>query len=103
MKKATKEREPHMMVVKRAHEFDNGNVSYDLEIDGWLTIYGMTLVALHENKKDKDEITGYFSSFPQRKDDKGNYWSYAYFKIIEPEQEVIEDQIQALLDEAEKK
>lgn len=105
MKRTTKntEREAHKMVVKRAHEFDNGNVAFDLEIDSWLTIYNMTLVALHENKKDKNEITGYFVSFPQHKDDKGNYWSYAYFKIIQPEQDVIEEQIEHLLDEAEKK
>ena len=101
-KKTTQEREAHQMVVKRAFEFKNGNVSFDLEIDGWLTIYSMTLVALHENGKDQ-EITGYFVSFPQHKDAKGNYWSYAYFKIIQPEQDVIEDQIQFLLEEVEKK
>ena len=98
----TTEREAHQMIVKRAHEFENSNVAFDLEIDGWLTIYNMTLVALHENKKKKEEITGYFISFPQHKDDKGNYWSYAYFKIIQPEQDVIEEQIEHLLDEAEK-
>ena len=99
----TEERKAHQMVVKRAHEFDNGNVSFDLEIDGWITIYNMTLVALHENKKDEKEITGYFISFPQHKDKAGNYWSYAYFKIIQPEQDMIEEQIEHLLDENEKK
>ena len=97
------ERKAHIMVVKRAFEFENGNVAFDLEIDSWITIYNMTLVALHENKKKPDEITGYFISFPQHKDKEGNYWSYAYFKIIEPEQEVIEEQIEHLLQENDKK
>ena len=101
--KSNTQREAHNMTVKRAHEFKNGNVSFDLEIDSWITIYNMTLVALHENKKDKEEITGYFISFPQHKDDKGNYWSYAYFKIIQPEQDMIEEQIENLLENPEEK
>lgn len=102
-KKTSKEREAHNMTVKRAYEFENGNVAFDLEIDGWITIYNMTLVALHENKTKKDEITGYFISFPQHKDKEGNYWSYAYFKIIQPEQDMIEEQIEHLLEEGDNK
>ena len=98
-RKGKTEREAHAMVVKRPHEFDNGNVGFELEIDGWITIYNMCLVALHENKKDKNEITGYFISFPQHKDKAGNYWSYAYFNIIQPEQDMIEEQIEHLLNE----
>ena len=58
-KKENKEREVHQMTVKRAYEFDNGNVAFDLEIDGWLTIYNMTMV---HNKNDE-----YFVSFPSTK------------------------------------
>lgn len=101
-KKTTKERSAHQMKVLRANQFDNGNIGFSLEIDGWLTIYNMMLVALHENKDDKTEITGYFVAFPQHKDDKGSYWNYAYFKIIQPEQDMIEEQIEHILDEAEK-
>lgn len=107
------EREAHMMVVKRAYLFDNNNVAFDLEIDGWITIYNMTLVAKYseeDTKKIKSskkpdyskfEPETYFISFPQHKDDDGNWWSYAYFKIIDAEQDVIEEQIQHILDEAE--
>lgn len=94
-KKENKEREVHQMTVKRAYEFDNGNVAFDLEIDGWLTIYNMTMV-----HKKNDE---YFVSFPQHKDKDGNYWSYAYFKIVEAEQDMIEEQIEHLLDEQDSK
>ena len=104
------ERKPHQMVVKRAHLFDkSNNVAFDLEIDGWITIYNMRLVATYseadKKKKDKSkcEPESYFIAFPQHSDDKGNWWSYAYFKILQEEQDVIEEQIQYLLDEAEKK
>ena len=107
-KKKTEERtEVHQMVVTRAYQFKNNNIAFDLKIDGWLTIYNMMLVALYSEKdkkkkdKSKCEPEGYFITFPQHKDDKGNYWSYAYFKILEPEQDMIEEQIEHLLDEAE--
>lgn len=107
--KTEKEREAHKMVVKRAHQFDNNNIAFDLEIDSWITIYNMMMVAIYseadKKKKDKSkcEPESYFISFPQHKDDKGNWWSYAYFKIIEPEQDMIEEQIEHLLAEAEEK
>lgn len=97
-------RKPHALVVKRAHRFDNNNIAFDLEIDSWITIYNMMLVATYseadKKKKDKSkcEPESYFISFPQHKDDKGNYWSYAYFKILQEEQEVIEEQIEHILD-----
>lgn len=107
-KKST-ERKAHMMVVKRAYKFDNNNISFDLEIDGWITIYNMLLVATYsekdKSKKDKSKCIpeAYFVSFPSHKDDKGNYYNYAYFKIIPDEQDVIEEQIEHLLDETEEK
>ena len=108
-KKKTEERDAHMMVVKRAYKFDNNNISFDLEIDGWITIYNMLLVATYNEKdqakKDKSKCTpeSYFVSFPSHKDDKGNYWDYAWFKIIPAEQDVIEEQIEHLLDETGEK
>ena len=104
------ERKPHMMVVKRAYQFDkSNNVAFDLEIDGWITIYNRRLVATYseadKKKKDKSKCDpeAYFIAFPQHQDDNGNWWSYAYFKILQEEQDVIEDQIQHILDEAEEK
>lgn len=107
-KKTSKERtETHEMTVKRAHKFKNNNIAFDLVIDGWITIYNMMLVATYseadKKKKDKSKCTpeSYFVTFPQHKDDAGNYWSYAYFKILQPEQDMIEEQVEHLLDEAE--
>lgn len=107
--KKTEERKAHRMDVLRAHRFDNNNIAFDLKIDDWITIYNMMLVAKYseadKKKKDKSKCTpeSYFISFPQHKDDKGNYWSYAYFKILEPEQDVIEEQIEHILDAADEK
>ena len=108
-KEAMEQRDPHKIVVLRAYQHKNNNVSFDMEVDGWITIYNMTLVALYsekdKKKKDKSKCDpiGYFIAFPQHQDDDGNWWSYAYFKIIEPEQDVIEEQIEHLLDGAEQK
>ena len=56
-KKKAEERQAHQMIVKRAHQFDNNNIAFDLEIDGWITIYNMTLVATYSeaDKKKKDK------------------------------------------------
>ena len=104
------QRAAHEMKVLRAYQFDkSNNVAFDLQIDGWITIYNMTLVALYneadKKKKDKSKCdpVGYFVSFPQHQDDDGNWWSYAYFKIIEPEQDMIEEQIEYLLNNPEEK
>lgn len=96
-------REPHKLVVTRAHQFKNNNISFDLQIDDWITIYNMLLVALYaKGDKKRTDPTDYFIAFPQHKDDNGNYWNYAYFDIIQPEEDAIEEQIEKLLEENEK-
>ena len=67
--KKTNERKAHMMVVKRAYKFDNNNISFDLEIDGWITIYNMLLVATY-SEKDKS------------KKDKSKCIPEAYFELL---------------------
>ena len=105
----SEERKPHKMEVLKAHQFENNNVAFDLKIDSWITIYNMRLVATYseadKKKKDKSkcEPESYFIAFPQHQDDKGNWWSYAYFKILQEEQDVIEEQIQYILDNEETK
>ena len=107
--KTTEERKPHKMEVLKAHQFENNNVAFDLKIDSWIAIYNMRLVATYsdkdKDKKDKSKCDpeAYFISFPQHQDDNVNCWSYAYFKILQEEQDVIEDQIQHILDVAEEK
>ena len=88
------ERKPMAIVVKRAFEFKNGNISFDMEILGYITIYQCTLV----KSKKGDE---YFVSFPQYKGTDNNYYSYCYFKILPEEQDLIEEQIEHILNSKE--
>lgn len=71
------------VAVTRAHEFDNGNIVFDMIVNG-VKIFGMK--ALEGSK-------GSFISFPQRKGTDGNYYNNAWFKITAELQAEIEDQI----------
>lgn len=57
--------------VLKAHKFDNGDVVFDVEING-VSIYGCRVV---EGKN------GDFISFPQRKGKDGKYYSIAWVKL----------------------
>jgi len=80
--------------VRRAYEFDDGVVSFD--IDTWdegktnaITIFGCTL---RKNKKGED-----FIAFPQRKGSDGAYYNYALTKFTDDEFECICKQIDELV------
>ena len=73
------ETKKNVIEVKRVKEFDNGGVICDLVING-VTIYGCRIV---EGKK------GDFVGFPQYKGGDGNYYSHAYCKLTDKEQEEI--------------
>lgn len=75
--------------VLRAHEFEGGNISYDLRVNG-ITIYGMTLVWDTDKKS-------YWSAFPSRKGKDGKYYKHAWFPIDEALQANIEKRIEELL------
>lgn len=79
----------HTFEVRRAKAFENGSVSFDLTIDGFLTIYNMRVV---EGKN------GDFVSFPQRKATDGNYYSYVWFKMDDADQKAILEKVQEVLD-----
>ena len=80
----------HTYEVKRAKAFENGSVSFDLTIDGWITIYNMRVV---EGKN------GDFVSFPQRKATDGKYYSYVWFNMNEADEKSILEKVQEVLDE----
>lgn len=102
--KQKKKREAHDFKVLRAHMFKNNNISFDIEIDGWIKIYNMLMVAVYEDgDKKREEPIDYFISYPSHKDDNGNYWNYCYFEILTPEKDAIEEQIEHLLDATEEK
>ena len=81
--------ELHDWEVTRAHEFDGGNISFDLRVNG-VMIYGLTLV-WNEDQKD------YWTSFPARTGKDGKYYKHAWFPIDEALQANIEKRIEELL------
>lgn len=76
-------------VVLRAHEFEGGNISFDLRVNG-VTIYGMTLVWDPDKKS-------YWCAFPSRKGKDGRFYKHAWFPIDEALQAGIEESIEGLL------
>ena len=72
--------------VTRAYEFDNGNISINLEVNG-VTIYGASIVNGRQGK---------FVSFPSYKKD-GRYWNHAYFPFDEDELNEVLEQVGDML------
>lgn len=75
--------------VLRAHEFDGGDISFDMDING-IKIYGMIL-RWNEDKKE------YWIAFPSRKGKDGKYYSHAWFPVSNELQKGIEDRIEGML------
>lgn len=88
-KNSKEEKVYHAFEVRRAKAFENGSVSFDLTIDGFITIYNMRVV---EGKN------GDFVSFPSRKGKDGKYYSYVWFKLDEADEKAILEKVQEVLD-----
>lgn len=86
----TTERVQHSYSVRRAKEFKDGGIVFDLNVDD-LTIYGCRII---QDKK------GDFVAFPQRKGNDGKYYSHVYIALTEEEtQEILEKVCMILADE----
>ena len=78
--------------VIRAYEFENGNVSFNMEVNG-ITIYNcMYLEGKTKTGEDYEMI-----AFPQTKDKDGKYWNNVYFEISEELKADIIKQLEALV------
>lgn len=74
--------------VIRAHEFKDGNIAFDLKING-ITLYNLTLVWYKKEKR-------YFISFPSKKvDDK--YYNHYWFPVEDDLLAGIKKEIEDLL------
>lgn len=79
--------------VIRARKFDDGGVSFDLQVNG-VIIHGMRYIE-YVTKEGKD---GSMLSFPSyKKDDK--WWTHVWFPISRDLQQEIEEKITARLGE----
>lgn len=77
--------------VTRAKEFDNGNVTFDMVVNG-VTVYGCWY---REGEKDGKEYQ--MISFPSQKGKDGKYYSHAWFKIEDDVKSDIIAQLQKLV------
>ena len=94
MKGSTKKETKNTYDVKvtRAKEMDNGNVTFDMVVNG-VTIYGCWyLEGTSKNGKDYQMI-----SFPSQKGKDGKYYSHAWFKIEDDVKDDIIAQLQELV------
>lgn len=92
-KKADEQETFKGVTVKRAHDWGNGNITFDAMFDKIVTVYGMKYI---EREKDGTDIS--FISFPQKKGKDGNYYNHVWFRISEYLQTSIEQQLKDLLD-----
>lgn len=72
--------------VTRGHVFDNGDVVFDMEVNG-VAIFNSTL---------RDGKNGQFVSFPSKMGKDGKYYSHVYIKLEKEDIENIVAQLEAL-------
>ena len=79
----------HKLTVERVHQFDDGSITFNLKVDGFVDIYGCRI---YDGKDGKP-----FISFPARKGNDGKYWNHAYIKLTEDQTEEIAKQVEEKL------
>ena len=75
--------------VIRAHQFEDGNISFDMAI-GDITIYNCMFITRKEDGKS-------FIGFPSHKGKDGTYYNYVFTKITDAELEAIDKQLDEIL------
>lgn len=79
----------HKLTVERVHQFDDGSITFNLTVDGFVNIYGCRI---YDGKEGKP-----FISFPSRKSNDGKYWNHAYIKLTDEQTEDVARQIEEKL------
>ena len=75
--------------IKRAYEFDNGNVSFDMEYAG-ITLYRLVVVKTKDGRE--------FVSFPSYEQG-GKWYNYFYIPMNEKDQDKLIDMVYAVVNE----
>jgi len=81
--------EAHKLTVERVHQFDDGRITFNLTVDGFVTIYDCRI---YDGKDGKP-----FISFPARKGNDGKYWNHAYIKLSDEQTEDVAKQVEEKL------
>ena len=83
--------EVHDFSILRAHEFDNGNISFDLRING-ITLYRLSVVSV----KDSDRV---FIGFPSYQAKDGKWYNYYYLPLSDEDMDKIINAVYDNLDD----
>ena len=76
--------------VTRAHQFEDGNISFDVRIDN-VIIYQCSWI---QSKKDGSSFVGFPSHLGK---DKKTYYKYAFTQFTDAELEIIDKQLDEIL------
>ena len=79
----------HKFTVTRVHQFDDGSVTFNMQVDGFVDVYGCRI---YDGKEGKP-----FISLPSRKGNDGKYWNHVYMKLSDEQTEEIAKQVEEKL------
>ena len=77
--------------ILRAHEFDNGNVSFDLELNG-VKFYRLSVVSAKETDHQ-------FIGFPSYQSKDGKWYNYYFIQLSDSDSDKIIDEVYNNLDD----
>lgn len=81
-----KELVKHSFTVERVHVFEDGSVTFNMVIDGYVRVYGLRIYDGRDGKP--------FISFPSRKGKDDKYWNHVYCPLSPEDVESIARQVQ---------
>lgn len=81
-----KELVKHSFSVERVHVFEDGSVTFNMVIDGYVRVYGLRIYDGRDGKP--------FISFPSRKGKDDKYWNHVYCPLSPEDVENIARQVE---------
>lgn len=81
-----KEHVNHIFTVERVHVFEDGSVTFNMIVDGFVHIYGLRIFDGRDGKP--------FITFPSRKGNDGKYWNHVYCPLCLGDVENIARQVE---------
>lgn len=79
----------HKLTVDRVHQFDDGSITFNMTVDGFVQVYGCRI---YDGKDGKP-----FIRFPARKGSDAKFWNHVYMKLSEEQTEEIAKQVEEKL------
>lgn len=76
----------HTFTVERVHVFEDGSVTFNMMIDGFVRVYGLRIYDGRDGKP--------FISFPSRKGKDDKYWNHVYCPLLPEDVENIARQVE---------